>query len=73
MSSEALHRLGGKLVNDARFVGLSARQEALWACVVSEMEYRNRRRVVRDRCTCLICMAPFVDDDQAPAEGPVAH
>lgn len=68
MTSLSLHRLGGRLINDARIRDLSSRQEAVWAAVVSELEYRNRRRIIKDRCTCLICVGPFVEEDPNPAE-----
>lgn len=65
MRWEALHRLGGRLINLWHTDGLSGRQVAVWDAVVSELDYRNRRRLPQDRCTCQLCMSPFIDD---PAE-----
>lgn len=66
MSSLALHRLGGKLINDFRHAGLTPRQEWLFQMVCDELEYRGRRRIARDRCTCLLCVGPFADEDGVP-------
>lgn len=68
MPSLALHRLGGKLLNDDKAQGLTTRQEALWEAVTSELEYRNRRRIIADRCMCLLCVGPFCDGGPEPAE-----
>lgn len=54
-----LHRLGGKLLNDQRSSDWSDGQERLWLCLVSELEYRNRRRAPGQRCTCQLCWGPF--------------
>lgn len=68
MNSQSLHRLGGKLLNDYRYGDLTERQDALWQAVVSELAYRQRRRVALDRCTCLLCCDPFEEGPEAPAE-----
>jgi hypothetical protein len=62
MKSQALHRLGGRLYNDSQMQELTPNQEWLWSCVVSELEYRQRRQPPPDRCACLLCCAPFPDD-----------
>lgn len=61
MRSEGLHRLGARLQTEYRTVGITERQEAVWDAVVSELDYRNRRRHPMDRCTCLLCSSPFPD------------
>lgn len=68
MTSLSLHRLGGKLLNDFRAAGLTERQEWLWCTVINELEFRNRRRYVRDRCTCLLCVGPFEEGDESPLD-----
>lgn len=62
---ETLHRIGGRLYNEAQLHDLSKGQEALWAMVVSELEYRNRRITPADRCTCLLCFEPYLHVEEA--------
>lgn len=63
LSSQTLHRIGGKLYNEAKEGDLSDSQEALWTWVVAELEYRARRITPADRCTCLLCHTPTMAPD----------
>ena len=59
LPQQSLHRIGGKLYNLAQVQDLSEGQERLWSMVLSELEYRARKITPADRCTCLLCCAPF--------------
>lgn len=65
MSDQQLHGLGGKLVREERYGGISERQSHLLDSVLSELEYRTRRdlRAGMRSCSCELCMSPFVEDD----------
>lgn len=60
MTTEALHGLGGRLLRDYEEVGLSARQDWLLDRLSHELCWRMSKRLPQDRCTCRLCLEPWV-------------
>ena len=60
MSTDALHALGMRMLNTWRNDGLSERQEWLLDRVSYELGWRMTKRLPMDRCTCRLCIEPFV-------------
>lgn len=63
MKRKDLHGLAGRLMVEFRTDGISEAQHATLDAAISELEYRNRRAVQADRCTCWLCLGPFELDD----------
>lgn len=60
MTQRQLHGTAFKMQRET-FEGVvhTANQEWLWSCLVSELEYRNRRAKGPDRCWCGLCLPPL--------------
>jgi len=62
LTSQKVHGIATKLQHEQRQHDLSERQEWLWDCLISELEYRARREPRWWlRCSCELCAPPFPD------------
>jgi len=62
MTDRQVHGLALRLRREGQRADLTAQQEWLWRCCISELEYRRRRALRAGRgkvCSCELCVAPF--------------
>lgn len=60
LPDRTLHGMAGRMSRENAQGDLTRRQDWLWGCIISELEYRRRLHLrtgtVLDACTCWLCL-----------------